>query len=359
MAKIRGDMSQGILELDQLSVESDYNELYYKNRENSFLRRNWMSIPIVIAIVALIIRSVYSDISTVHVTLLVLIILLKYLETISTGKYSIIEEGILVPYTSFTRKLISWKNIINIHEVSLEDIHGYAVELDTSLLKFNTTGMTEPSLYLTEDEFERDNLDKFINTLRSKKDAKAIVPNTLAERLDKQVDRAWNGRYRRFTINMLDGVINTMIYLVIIEILLWNIFGISLFPWIGGIVIASLLIISVIIHFDTMPNAIIGIRPNELGPLIYDESNLITSVRFMLKSYPNDVELLNCTMINPEENIKQVESLKEIQPEIIKSGELTHAVAQIRGNHSKSVGASIAFRYSDDKDTTYTIDLLW
>lgn len=361
-------MSEGILDLTQLEVEQELMLLKTIQQSEPLYRRNSDRIILILSLISFIFlfyRLFYSSLAVFYSALLLLILIWYRIGVSIIGTYQITDKGLVIPYTWFTRKTISWVEILSVNEISLRkkgndiSVKGYEVELDTPISKFNITGMQSPVLYLTEEDFEFELLTIFMKTLKQKKEERADVPNTLAERLDLQVTRAWKGRYTHFLLKILEGFSRSLVYLSFAEVFFWSVFQFSLFPWVGGIFLLFLLIINLLIHYDALPSAIIGIRPHELGPLLYEETNMVTNVRFIIKSYPDDVEVMNCVMIHDEDAIKQPESIKEIQPCIVSAGQLRHVVAQVRGNHSKAIGAIVTFRYLNDPETSYNIDLLW
>ena len=64
------------------------------------------------------------------------------------------------------------------------------------------------------------------------------------------------------------------------------------------------------------PQAIIGIRPHELGPLIYDEEEMMTTVRFIIICNPFTIDLIDCEILYSEGDIKQVGKLNQIHPDL-------------------------------------------
>ena len=87
---------------------------------------------------------------------------------------------------------------------------------------------------------------------------------------------------------------------------------------------------------------------------------MISDVRIIVKSYPHSIEITDCEMIYAEDAIRQVERVKDIQPDEINPGKLQYVIIQMRGNHTKAKGAKISFRYSKIKDNTmYEIEIFW
>ena len=82
----------------------------------------------------------------------------------------------------------------------------------------------------------------------------------------------------------------------------------------------------------------------------------------MTIAHPHTINLKDCELIYGEKGIKQIERLKQIQPESIAPGTLTHSVAEIFGNHTKAVGAKIRFTYKEleeKEDLVYEVKISW
>ncbi len=139
------------------------------------------------------------------------------------------------------------------------------------------------------------------------------------------------------------------------ESVIWGFTGISIWPVLGLVLLGAVFLLLLVAQLSNIPGAIIGIRPHELGPLIYDEEELITSVRFILICYPYTVHLQNCELIYEEGEPRQVGRLNQIQPTYSQPGELTYGIAQIVGNHTKAKGANLFFTYKEKEDTDDTV----
>jgi hypothetical protein len=277
--------------------------------------------------------------------------------------YYVSDDGLIVPYTWISNKRIKLENIVEINNEKLieketsQEYDGIRIKLDHSGLKFNTTGITEPNIVLSSEKFYKSDLDQFAEEVRKYKRDSSGVTNTLAQRLTDQVNRSWNGRWKLIIFNVLDsssefGFILLLIYIVMSELVD---VGLSVF------LIIYLLYIIGVLGFNILdrPSAIVGIRSHELGALVYNEADLLTTVRFIFMGMPDKIKLLNCELLFEGDPISQVNELRELHPEVIEAGSLTYCVAQFVGNQTKSIGANIQFCYLADPDQSYQLPVYW
>lgn len=360
-----------VFSLDQLKTDPTVTRLEERNRSASLFSKNpdKFVVPLmIIAALGLLLRSVLSfeKLFFYYFAIYILVGLLFFKMNSIRGIYQITEKGLVIPYTWFTQKHISWKEITKVENILLKDLENdkplYAVqlELDTNLTKFNTSGLKNPDLTITEKDYDKEMLESFYKELQNKMASYANTPDTLAERLSNLVDRSWFGRKKLLLINLVDTLTETLLYLLLIDLVVMGLFGSSIFPVFGMILLALVFFLTLLLQFGSLPQAIVGMRPHELGPLMYYEAELISDVRIIVKSYPHSIEITDCEMIYAEDAIKQVEKVKDIQPDEINPGKLQYVIIQMRGNHTKAKGAIISFKYPEIKDNTkYEIEILW
>jgi hypothetical protein len=280
-------------------------------------------------------------------------------------RYTITDRGLLIPYTWFSRKIIAWNHIVNIAEFDFHEnktpYMGINLELDTPLIRFNTTGLKSPNILFTSKDYHRDDLMLFFEDIQRYRQKLVHAPNTLAQRLTDQVERSWQNRFKLVLLNLIDSSSEALLLLLILGGLTYGVSGFEFWVWIGIILFGTYLLIIFLLQMLDKPSAIIGIRPHELGPILYDDADILTTLRFILICYPYSVKILNCKLIFSNENITQLGQLKQIYPEIVEPGTLKHVVAQIYGNHSQAIGAEIQFTYAEreGEEIIYEVSIYW
>ena len=322
-----------------------------------------------LAIFSTMTRWIYNEFSD---GLAILIIAIFYTilygrKEIIKGKYYFDENGLVLPYLWFTRKKIKFENILNITDDTITDTEtnqSYAairIFLDTKMIKFNYTGMQTSNILLTTMDYDSMDLNRFADLLTKEKQKTTSSPNTLAQRLTDQVNRAWQYRWFSIFLNIFDSSTEFLLYLILIELLIFGFSGQLLIMTLSQILLPIYIIFLLILQILNKPQAIIGIRPHELGPLIYDEEEMMTTVRFIIICNPFTIDLIDCEILYSEGDIKQVGKLNQIHPESISKGQLAYAVAQIYGNHTKASGAIIKFSYKEKSktDVVYEVPITW
>ncbi len=353
---------------DELVDKTDYSILYPKDKKNGIYRRYPSNIVLFIILIGILASAVRTVLSYTQYPLLLLGILLFIIfirkESID-GTYRINDDGLSVPYSWLTRKQIPLKNILDAYMTRIRDAinkdidyDGLQFELDTPLVKYNTTGMHTPNIILTTQRYDIDDLNHFLEQVKHYLDKITVAPDTLAERLRKQVNIAWRSRWKLFVLNTFDMIIEFIFYIMIIELVLRSIFKYSLFPIIGTVLIIITFLLAIFVQYMNLPAAIVGIRPNELEPLVYLENDTLTNVKFMVMSYPNTIVIKDVKLKLPETAMKQIMRVIQIQPKNISPGELTHVVAQVLGNHTRATGAIVQFEYKG-KDQLYEVEISW
>lgn len=305
------------------------------------------------------ISAYFNDASFSSSYLVVVFVLwiLYYLKRRAENRVSIVENGLLLPNYWFKRKLVKWDEIV---EISLnEDPNKIEIILDTAWSRVNVTGMQDVIVELSADQYDINNMKGFFEHLQNQRNKLSKAPDTLNERLKKQVDRAWDKRYLRIFENWFDNYSKGVFYLLIFETLFFALTERSL----GTVIFTSLAIFygfgTFLLYLFEKPYSIIGIRPNELGPVIYLPEEIISNIRFVVMAKPFDIQPVKCEVIYGDTNtMQQVVNMIQIHPQNISAGELTHGVAQLTGNHSKAVGARIFFKMNDD-DEEYQIEIKW
>lgn len=362
---------EGVTQLDPSILEHQDSGLILKHRyvSQSIIKRfpdNLTLIGIIIAFISNTILMVQNGrLDYYYGSILVIVIILFWKKLGVRGTYKIDEKGLIIPYSWITRKLIPWDSIIEYRETKATDndnneVYAIYLGLDVTFLKFNKSGLKDPRIVLTSNEFEQDDLKNLLGEVEKYKRKSTQTPNSVTQRIMDQVNIAWNKRWLLVLVNTLDYFSEFLFYLFIIESVLYGVVLISLFPILGLVLSGMTLILIILAQIGNKPKAIVGIRSNELGALIYNEEEVITMVRFVVISHPHTIQLKNCELIFDDNGISQIEKLKQIQPEFIEPGELRHGVAQILGNHTKAVGAKIFFSYKGSKDDiTYEIVMRW
>ena len=362
---------EGVTQLDPSTLGQKESNLIFKHRyvSQSIFKRFPDNLTVFVIVIALISNVILmgqnTSLNYFYGGMLLLVILLFWRKMTVRGTYKIDTRGLIIPYSWITRKLIPWDSIIDYRETKATDndnneVFAIYLGLDTKLLKFNISGLKDPSIVLTTNEFEQEGLKNLLDEIIRFKQKSTRTPNSVTQRIMDQVNIAWNKRWLLALINTLDYFSEFLFYLLIFESVLYGVVLVSLFPIFGLVLSGVTLILIFIIQIGNKPKAIVGIRSNELGALIYNEEEVITMVRFVVISYPHTIHFENCELIFDDRGISQIEKLKQIQPELVEAGELRHGVAQILGNHTKAVGAKIFFSYKEtNDDITYEITMRW
>lgn len=299
-----------------------------------------------------------------YLVLAILLILIYIRKNRLKGIYWISEDGLVVPYTWLTTKKLKSTQIINISPEKLTDkdtgveYDGLRITIDNSGLKFNFTGIQDPSIVLSTINYEKKDLDLFSKELEKLKRNSSGSPNTLPQRLTDQVNNSWFGRWKLVVFNTIDSSTEFAYYLLLFYVILSEFTGNSLTFFLFTLWIFYFVFVF-IYNISDIPSSIIGIRPHELGALIYNEADLLTTVRFILMSQPETVILLNCELLFEGQPISQIHELKELHPTKNEPGMLTYCVAQFLGNHTKSIGANIKFKYSGEDETEFELSVYW
>jgi len=366
-------MSEGASQLDLqvLSQDIDYSRLTPAEKKIPIHLRNNSRFFLVIAFIAgtaLIVRWLLNDFQPGLYPLIVTVLLVGsiYLRERVKDIYYLSEKGLHIPYMWFYHRVLPFDSIIRVVDETIEDDNknrkygAIRILVDTPFVKLNVSGLQTSSVLLSTMVYDSIALNRFADEIIRRKRENNAVPNTLAQRLTDQVNRAWSKRWLLIIMTVFDASSEGLIYLFILEGLVFGFFGVSIWPIMGSILIGALIILVFVIQLLNKPQAIVGFRPHELGPLIYDEEDLITSVRFIVMCHPYTIQLLNCEMIYPDDVAKQVGRLNQIHPDYVERGELTYGIAQIVGNHTKAKGAILTFRYKEKEGSRdYQIPLEW
>jgi len=368
-------MSEAASQLDlQILMDDDpSNRLIPASKKKSFFERRgylFLLLLLITGTVSTLITWIRLDHAAWYYPpiLIILLIVMFVRRDQVKGVYRIKDQYLSIPYTWFSRRRIPFDQIIRISDDKVSDPETgqtYAairIYLDTPLIKFNTTGMQPPNILLTTMEYDSMDLNRFADELVKINREVMATPNTLAQRLTDQVDRAWFNRWTLIFFNTIDATSEALFFVLLLDAIIYGFFDQTIWPIFGGLILGIIFLMLFIFHYVSKPQAIIGIRPHELGPLIYDEEELITSVRFIVMCRPYTVHLLDCEVIYPEGATKQVGRLNQIQPNYTEPGELTYAIAQIIGNHTKAIGAKINFSYKEKEessDVIYEVTLDW
>ncbi len=285
------------------------------------------------------------------------------------GTYIITEKGLLVPDTWLTKRLIQWSEIVEIYfekvtiqgEENDNKQNALRIILDTPWLKVNDTGMQDASLLLLSEDYDVKNLESFKETLELFKNQFGKAPDTLNERLRKQVHRSWTGRNKRIIYLWIDAASQSIFVFFMLFLAFWGLFG--FFPHYGvfvTIVISFVLLLLLFYWLILKPYSIVAIRPHELGAVHYVPDDVVTNIRFVAIGLPFSLKMKSCEIIYEEGENRplQVANFVQIHPEVIAPGELAHGIAQLTGNHIHSKGAIIGFSMGED-DQEYRIEIRW
>lgn len=356
-----------LLDMNKLIGNNPHNLLVPLSKKNqSLFRRSHANLGLVLIAITLV-MVIYDLFVNANLLLISLyFILLAFFECRHRikGTYSISEKGFLVPYTWLTRKRIALNSIVEIIDEKLietetdAEIDGIRIVIDHPGLKFNITGIQESNIVLTSSFYDINDLEIFSEELRKYKRESKGTKNTLAQRLDDQVDRSWSGRWKLIFLNTLDSSTEFGFYLMLTYIIFLVIFGDTISLLFGALFILYFLTV-LTFNIADRPSSIIGFRSHELGAMIYNEADLYTNVRFIVSSKPNNVELIDCTLLFQSDPIAQINELKELHPAKIESGVLTYCVAQFAGNQTKSIGVKVKFRYTNQEDQEFELPIYW
>ena len=276
-----------LIDLQKLVGKYPPNQLRSRKANIPVLRRFPDNFTILFLLVVFVgyILHIQNDGFQVPILFAIIVLTFLNLRRMSVkGEYYVDSDGLFVPYSWISRKRIPMDEIVRIQLselTSTEDQEKHRVleiTLDTPNLKFNTTGLIDTSIYLSEVDFDYERLEAFYHELQTYHRNAGITINTQAERLSLQASRAWNNRWKLIFLRFLDsstefGFFISILILTnlvtiqssLITIGFWVIFGIY-----------SLLLLIFLV--SDRPNTIIGIRPHELGPIFYNEADLVTTI---------------------------------------------------------------------------------
>lgn len=348
-------------QLNVLTVSAKKKPIWSKSPERYILL-------IEILIILLLIIDLISDsngrlVSFTHVVVILILTRQKFRSHLF---YKIDENGLQTPYFWFLSKKIQWDEIIDIYEEKVSeqatDLEFFAlrVTLDTSLLKFNTSGLEEPSILFSEKDFAKQDLDDFFTEFKKFQRLRSATPNTQGQRLTDQVNRAWNGRWKLIFMNIFDSATEFAFYLYLVYLMVFYTVELNIWPNLIGILLGSYTFLLLIFHYIERPTSIIGFRANELGPIVYNENDVVSNIRFLVMSKPHPVELTSCELVYDENELsRSAGNLHQLHPKEIAPGELTHSVAQFLGNHTKSKGVIVTFNYKNDKEAEFQLPIIW
>ncbi|MHA2172693.1 MAG: hypothetical protein ACXAB7_22700 [Candidatus Kariarchaeaceae archaeon] len=345
-------------QLDLLKLKKYSFPIYHRPKDLTLL-------VVVIMVILSLAYRVLQEFSWLNVVILVISLLGYQRQKQVKGTYLLTKDGIIMPFTWLSRTTIQWKQIVSVSEEEFIEkttnkiFKGIRIEVDTPLIIFNTTGMTAPTILLSSKDYLETDLVNFAKQIQSFRQQIPSVPNTLAQRLIDQVDRSWSTRYHYLMLQTIDSVTELLFIIILLDGLLRGIFDYTVFPLLGGGILLGYTLIVLLYQYLEKPAAIIGIRPHELGAILYDDSDIITTIRFILISRPHTVKLINCELIYQNESLSQIDRFKQIHPETILPGELTYCIAQIYGNHTKSDGAKIQFSYGDQSELVFEVPIYW
>ncbi|MDH5401061.1 MAG: hypothetical protein OEZ01_09875 [Candidatus Heimdallarchaeota archaeon] len=276
--------------------------------------------------------------------------------------YQIGEKGINVPYTWLTRTLLSWNQIVGISkEIVIEretdqSFDGIRINLDTRKLRFNYTGMIDQSILLTSKTYSSEDLLLFYHSLESLYSNNRVIPNSAAQRLQDLVNTSWNTKNRRLMLNVIDNLSLNIIQIYVLFKLIDLIFDMPLMILITVIILYSSIVL--IYFINELPHSIIGFRGHELGSILYDDPEAMTTFRFIYCSLPFKVNLLYCEPLYEVEGNAYFGEFNQIHPQTNELGELTYGIAQITGNHTKSIGCNVQFKF-EGEDQKYQVEIKW
>lgn len=356
-----------LIDLKKLVGKYAPNHLTSRIRDLSVLKRFPENVTIVLFIFSSIGYLLHIQDDGIQLPKLIGLILLIFLtmrRMSIKNEYYVDSEGLIVPYSWVSRKRISFDEIVRVQMEELTSTDDQSIQrilgivLDTPKLKFNTTGMIDTSIYLSEVDFDYQRLETFYHELQTYHRNAGVTSNTQAERLSLQASRAWNNRWKQIIFRFLDS--STEFGLFISVLILTNLLTIqsTVITLAFLAILAIYCLIVLVFLISDRPHTIIGIRPHELGPIFYNEADLVTTIRFIIISYPIGVKLENCDLIFKDDPLPQNYKLEQLHPAETEPGALSYGVAQYVGNHSKANGANITFSFVSD-ETEFTVPIYW
>ncbi|RMG42466.1 MAG: hypothetical protein D6732_00935 [Methanobacteriota archaeon] len=350
--------------IDDLIPQMRSEDLILKPKKRGF---RFFEILFSISAIALIYRLIINpQNSMLPLALLVISFFLLLRKRAIDRVFVISEQGLVVPSTWLTQRVIPWNEVVDAY---LEDVvdeygnqkKGLRITFDTEWEKLNYTGLSDPSLLLLEDDFDGDRLQRFHERLQFFRKQFGTAPDTLNQRLKKQVERAWHKRNRRIILLWIDSVTEIGFAFLLLSILAFGLTG-SLDSWVFvlGLYFSFGILLFVFYWLTQRPYSILGLRPHELGAVDYLPDDVVTNIRFVLVCEPYPVYLKHAEMIydHDENRPIQVSNFVQIHPEVVSPGELAHGVAQITGNHVQAKGAKITLSVGEN-ETEYTIPIYW
>ncbi len=350
--------------VDDLIPQMQSRDLILKPSKRGFRFHEFLFI---ISVILLLFRITLGSVDIVLPSALLLISGLLLLRNRAIHKtYVISEKGLIVPSSWLTQRIIPWDEIVDAYIDEVQDDYGTQKEglritFDTKWEKLNYTGLADPSILLLEEDYSKDDLNRFLEKLQFFKNQFGKAPDTLNQRLRKQVERAWKGRNRRVIFLWFDsiteiGFMFVLFYIIIFGLTGYANSGLILF----GIYVSLGILLFVFYWLTQRPYSILGLRPHELGAVDYLPDDVVTNIRFVLVAEPYPVYLKRAEMIydHDENRPIQVSNFVQIHPEVVSPGELAHGIAQITGNHAQAKGAKIVLSVGENK-TEYTIPIYW
>jgi hypothetical protein len=348
--------------VEDLYLEQKQPVTKIKKLKDQPFYKNFTYISILLATLTVFYRTVTSFAldNELEVNLLIayiMVLVLTIIKTKEENQISISDKGIKVTNFWVRRKLISWSEIVDI--IVEENPTVVKIILDTKWARVNTTGMQDIFLEFNINNYERVDLEAFSKELIKYKNQFSKAPDTLNERLRKQVTIAWDKRFLRIFQNWFDSFTKGLYQILVIIIIIYGFSNYLFNQWILATLLIGFAIFLALIYFFENPYSIVGIRANELGPVLYLPEEILSNIRFVVMAKPFDIKLKHCEVIYDEETkIKQISNMIQIHPELIRKGELTHCVAQITGNHSKSNGIIVKFEMGE-KSQEFSIEIRW
>jgi hypothetical protein len=359
--------SVSVFDLDNIKRKQQLGLLKLKKYYTPVYRRP-KDLTLLVVIIVVILSLAYQalqDFSWMNVVILVISIVGYQRQRQVKGTFQLTKDGVIMPFTWLSRATIQWNQIVAVSEEEFIEkatnkiYKGIRLELDSPLIIFNTTGMTTPTLLLSSKDYLETDLTDFAKQIHDFRQQITSVPNTLAQRLIDQVDRSWSVKYQYLILKTSDSVTELLFIIILVDGLLRGVINYSVFPLLGGAILFIYGLIILLYHYLEKPAAIIGIRPHELGAILYDDSDIITTIRFILISRPHTVKLINCELIYQNESLSQIDRFKQVHPETIPPGELTYCIAQMYGNHTKSDGVKIRFSYENQTELIFEVPIYW
>ena len=323
-----------------------------------WMNNTWVNvILILIPLIAFLTSLLRINMGGIPWTVITLTILtLSVTRFISGSSLGISERGIYVPDMWFTRRFIPWSEIVSV-DIFDED-KTIILKLDTTWNRIVRTGLSDVQIVIDEGSFVIDDFDTLSMTINRYWNMGKRTPDTLNERITRQVETAWANRYKQWLVDFLDDFSFGIFLLLEIDLVIYVLSNSSMFPLGYLILIPVLLLFALFATYD-VPDNIIAIRPHELGALLYDDEDVVTSIRFIVYAQPNPINLHSCDITySQEQEHQQVTRFIQIHPAKVKPGELTYGVGQVTGNHQKADGAKISFSVGNS-EKIHTIDLVW